>query len=77
MAKKKKKKKSKSLFKKTGNYIINIAVFLMTLWFAIPLGIIANGFYSGLFNSSPQKTRTYSKKVRTYHASYQDGKYHY
>lgn len=68
-----KKKKRKNLFKKIGFYVFNIALFLITLWFSIPMGLLAHGFYGEIFNSSPQKTKAYSKKIRVYYASYQGG----
>jgi hypothetical protein len=66
-----KKKKRKSLFKKTGDYIFNITVLLLILWFGLPLGLIVHGFYKELFNLSPHKTRSVPQEVRRYYAFYQ------
>ena len=75
MAKKKKKRKSK--VKKAWFLLLNIAVFLLVIYYGIPLSMYAGRFYGELFKAAPQKTKTLTKKVRTYHASYRGGKYHY
>lgn len=69
----KKKRKRKSLVKRIGNWILNVAWLFLILWLGLPLGLMANEFYIELFKDSPppQKTRTLSKEVRTYYAAFQ------